>query len=338
MKHLAYLFGGAAALGAGYYLVIYLYRWQWQRAILCGVLLLVVEVLLVGVAVLDRISRLESRVGEAGAAAAGGRRAGVPARVRQSGGYGQPPFGAPYDPTYDPTYGRPYGSATGGGRPRFPWLDEPGDPRTGRTHVFVPVLMVTGVVLSGLAWVVQRIAEATVRPGAERRLAGRLAPLTAPPLTTETGAPLPDLEDLPVLDRRSGRRPWLVLGAVVVGTALLAVLVHTLADLTQTREERAESRASATAVLVRLEVRNASTAARADLAARQMWERCRDSTSVPLRHATLGELDDRLYAGMVHPALTPHDQLRLRGCLEDVVIERSHFTVVGIGQTDPDDD
>ncbi|MES4906378.1 MULTISPECIES: hypothetical protein [unclassified Streptomyces] len=353
MKRLAYLFGGAAALGAGYYLVVYLYRWQWQRAILCGVLLLVVEVLLVGVAVLDRLSRLESRVGRA-PAGTGGREAEVLARVRQSGGYGRPPSGSPdagpyrgpdagpYGKPDAGPYGEPdgpaYGPATGGRRPRFPWLDEPGDPRTGRTHVFVPVLMVTGVVLSGLAWVVQRIAEATVRPGAERRLAGRLAPLTAPPLTTETGAPLPDLEDLPVLDRRSARRPWLVLGVVVAGTALLAVLIHVLADLTQTREERAESRASATAVLVRLEVRNASTAARADLAARQMWERCRDSTSVPLRHATLGELGEHLYAGMVHPALTPHDQLRLRGCLEDVVIERSHFTVVGIGQTDPDDD
>ncbi|WP_405947258.1 hypothetical protein OG588_11960 [Streptomyces prunicolor] len=58
---------------------------------------------------------------------------------------------------------------------RFRWLEETAD----RTYVFVPVLMVTGVLLSGLAWVVQRIAAATGRP-TERRLAGRLAVLAAP--------------------------------------------------------------------------------------------------------------------------------------------------------------
>ena len=62
MRRLAYVFGGLAAAGAGTYLVIYLYRWQWQRAMICGVLLLVVEVMLFGLVVLARLSRIEERL------------------------------------------------------------------------------------------------------------------------------------------------------------------------------------------------------------------------------------------------------------------------------------
>ena len=62
MRRVAYVFGGLAAAGAGTYLVVYLYRWQWQRAMLCGVLLLVVEVMLLGIVMLGRLSRIEERL------------------------------------------------------------------------------------------------------------------------------------------------------------------------------------------------------------------------------------------------------------------------------------
>lgn len=313
MKHLAYLIGGAAALGAASYVVIYLYRWQWQRAILCGVLLLVVEVLLLGLAVLGRVSRLEKRIDQR--FAEDGRQAEVLARLRQ-------PDQGPY---------------AGPGRARFRWLEDPAepgaDPRLHRTHVFVPVLMVTGVLLSGLAWVVQRIAESTVRPRAEKRLAGRLAPLAAPPLDPGDGGP--ELEDRPALGR--GRNPWAVGGVTVAAVAVLGAGVVGLADLTQTRPER-ESGAAATSVLVKVVLRDDASPARADFAAHQVWERCRDSTSVPLHHATLGELGDNLYAGVIHPALSGHDRLRLRGCLEDTAVDRTHLQVLSIGQTDPEND
>ncbi|GAB2963329.1 hypothetical protein GCM10023080_025090 [Streptomyces pseudoechinosporeus] len=93
----------------------------------------------------------------------------------------------------------------------------------------------------------------------------------------------------------------------------------------------------ATSALVRVDMRGADmTAQRQSLAAHQLWERCRDSTSVPLRRATLGELGDGLFAGVVQPALTDHDRMRLRGCLEDTGLDRTHLTVVGIGDADDD--
>ncbi|MFE6775435.1 hypothetical protein [Streptomyces sp. NPDC057702] len=509
MKFLAYFFGGAAAVGAAAYVVIYLYRWQWQRAILCGVLLVIIEVLLFALALLGRMARLEAHVRDhierqahapagpctrarpeehaaygPGPAARGpeggpapyasarpapphetaryatdpyaatpahqaapctgpapgapgnaphgdarrpaavdaphgaeddpahghgcdhcGSRArgdartprgehahgGEPAHDAQGsaraqagergdgraygggdggahrwgdgpdagpgrdGAGGGPAAGGPWewvpersDGDGDGRWGRALGDTdraagrarrgAGGGRSPFRWLEEPFDAGTHRTHVFVPVLMITGLVLSGLAWLVQRIAEATVRPGVERRLAGRLAPLAAPPLGAARDQP--DLEDLPPLGGpdaarwRRRRRLAVVLG--VVGALSLGATLVGLAELTQTRQQRA-NRAAATSVLVKVVVRGEATPGRADLAARQLWERCRDSTSVPLRRAALTSLGDDLYAGVVHPALADHDRMRLRGCLEDAGVDRTHLTVVGVSEARPDD-
>lgn len=323
MRRLAYVFGGSAAAGAAVYLVIYLYRWQWQRAILCGVLLLVVEMLLLGSALLGRITRVEERLRDADRrqedVLARLRQEDVLARLRQEDVLARPGG-------RDVTPAKP-GPASGAAR--FRWLDD--DP-AGHTYVFVPVLMVTGVLLSGLAWLVQRVASATARPAAEQRLAGRLAVLAAPP--PDTG-----LEDLPPVAARHGRRKaGRALAAGTVGAALLASAVVGLAELTQTREGD-RSDAAATSVLLRIDMRGQdATPERRSLAARQVWERCRDSTSVPLRHAVLGPLGDDLYAGVVRPALTGHDRMRLRGCLEDTGLDKAHLTVMGIGDTDPDAD
>ena len=305
MRRIAYVFGSLAAAGAGTYLVIYLYRWQWQRAILCGILLLVVEVMLLGIVLLARLTRIEERVKESDARQRelASRQDDVLARLRQTSGEHE---GA-----------------------RFRWLED----TTDRTYVFVPVLMVTGVLLSGLAWVVQRVAAATGRP-AERRLAGRLAVLGAP----EPGVVPGELEDRPALARRTKGRVARTAVVGVVGAALLAALVVALADLTQTREQSA-SGSEATSVLVQVDLRGGDmTAERQALAAQQVWERCRDSTSVPLNHATLGSLGDGMFAGVVRPALAEHDRMRLRGCLEDAALDRAHLTVMGMGDTDADDD
>jgi hypothetical protein len=305
MRRIAYVFGSLAAAGAGTYLVVYLYRWQWQRAILCGILLLVVEVMLLGIVLLARLTRIEERVKESDARQREltARQEDVLARLRQT-----------------PT------EREGA---RFRWLEDTAD----RTYVFVPVLMVTGVLLSGLAWVVQRIAAATGRP-AERRLAGRLAVLAAPEQPGTVG----ELEDRPALGRRSKGRVARTAVVSVVGAALLTALVVGLADLTETREQSA-SDSEATSVLVQVDVRGADmTAERQALAAQQVWERCRDSTSVPLNHATLGSLGDGMFAGVVRPALAEHDRMRLRGCLEDAALDRAHLTVMGMGDTDADDD
>ena len=60
-------------------------------------------------------------------------------------------------------------------RKTFAWLAKPE-----QMNVFVPVLMGAGVLLSGIAWLVERLARATVTPVAERGLAAQLDGLALP--------------------------------------------------------------------------------------------------------------------------------------------------------------
>jgi hypothetical protein len=62
-------------------------------------------------------------------------------------------------------------------RERFAWLD----PRKATNlNVFVPILLGAGVLLSGIAWLVERLARAFSDPGLERDLAVRLDDLNPP--------------------------------------------------------------------------------------------------------------------------------------------------------------
>jgi Pyruvate phosphate dikinase, AMP/ATP-binding domain len=214
------------------------------------------------------------------------------------------------------------------GAPRFPWLREYDGAGTDRTFVFVPMLLATGALLSGTAWVLQRIATATAGPR-DRRIAGQLAVLGAPvEAATEPG---PDLDDIPVLAAgRPHRWRRRVAGAAIMGLCL-AALITLLSEFSETqRQDRPE--ASATAVLLEVSVRGDQTPGWRDLMAHQLWTQCRTSPAVVPDSATLSHVKGDMYAGVVHPALADHDRMRLRGCLVDAQVDRVTFDVVGDGQ------
>jgi hypothetical protein len=119
-----------------------------------------------------------------------------------------------------------------------------------------------------------------------------------------------------------------------VAGALCVVLYAALAELTETDPPHTGD-ATATSVLYTVDPHRV-TAERARLAARQVWERCRDSTSVPLRHAGMTGLSDDLFAATVYPSLSDHDAHRLVGCLEDTTLDRVQFAVVGVGDVGDD--
>ena len=144
------------------YFFVYLWRWEWNRALIAGVLFVAAEVAMATATIL--------------------RPAAPPRRA---------PPGPPTPPCW-PASGR---------RPRRPVTTSSGwRPSPSQLSVFVPVLIGMGVVASGLAWLVERLARATAGPVAgagarrppRRRWRGRPAascPMTADdPLAVLRGA------------------------------------------------------------------------------------------------------------------------------------------------------
>jgi hypothetical protein len=135
--------------GSGWYVFVYLYRWEWNRAVISGVIFVAAEMALIGTLVIERLGRLERRINESERRLASDPDPKVLDRVRQSAP-------APSEP--------------------FAWLTR----RPHDTSVFVPVLLGAGVVFSALAWVVERVARVTTRPAAEQSLSRRLESLALP--------------------------------------------------------------------------------------------------------------------------------------------------------------
>lgn len=137
-----------ALASSGLYVFVYLYRWEWHRAIMVGVLFLATEILLVAMTFAGRLRAIGERL----------ERQDRDARTRTAGRHLRASPPEPHAP--------------------FQWLTD--DDRMG---VFVPVLLGAGVVLSAIAWVIERVALITAGPALDTGLAGRLAPLCLP----ETG-------------------------------------------------------------------------------------------------------------------------------------------------------
>jgi hypothetical protein len=173
------LLAGVVTLGAsGWYVAVYLARWEWNRALMAGVLFLAAELGLLGLVLVDRLARLERRLDEP--------RAGVPGVVEpvtaspagRSAPGGTRPRRTEVIPRTEPdprVLARVRAAAPPSRRP-FAWLD-PAD----RLSVFVPVLLGAGVLLSGVAWLVERIARLAGGATLDRRLAMRLDVLALPP-------------------------------------------------------------------------------------------------------------------------------------------------------------
>lgn len=156
-KRIGVLLVGVTLVASGGYVLVYLQRWEWNRAIIAGTFMLASEMVLVAAVLASRISAVERRITERD----DDQRDRVLRRLREA-----PPQQ----------------------RDHFAWLKPTG---TG-TSVFVPVLMGAGLVLSALAWVVERVARSTARPALERGLASRVTVLAVPtaPLVEPDGDPL----------------------------------------------------------------------------------------------------------------------------------------------------
>lgn len=284
---------------SGTYLLIYLYRWEWNRALVAGLFFVSAEVALIAGVILSRLRAIEDRLAEG-------------------------PAPAPTPPPAGP-------DGKAGRRSPFGWL-EPGE---GQVGVFIPVLLGAGVILSGLAYVVERVARFTAAPVAEHDLAARMASL-APPTETlvpDVGAVPRPADELEGSGHRAGRDPlrraavWVT--AAVLGLALV-IGVDALRDATMTVPEAHDPDAVLT---LTLDVDTREAFGSVEQLVEALYVACRVRLPGETRALEIGRTEAGLGRLVVSPALGDTTRRRFVGCLEDATIDRVNADVVSIEES-----
>jgi hypothetical protein len=141
VKIIAWLAGVGTLLAGALYMIVSLNRWEWNRALFFGLIVLIAEVGIATGLVLRRLARLEH----------------VSSRV-------------------DPAVANIIREARPPSPDRFAWLRESNQ----NLNVFITFLVGGGVMLSGIAWVVDRVASKSSSPAGEERLGRQLNPISYP--------------------------------------------------------------------------------------------------------------------------------------------------------------
>lgn len=142
MKAVAWLAGIATFVAAATYMIVSLNRWEWNRTLFFGLVALIAEVGLATGIVLRKLEHLKSAT------------------------LADPDVLAALRSTRPPS------------PDRFAWLKE--TTRGSQLNVFITFLVAGGVVVSAVAWVVDRLAAMTSTPVGEKRLAARLDMISYP--------------------------------------------------------------------------------------------------------------------------------------------------------------
>ena len=285
-KKIGYAVSWLVMLSSGIYVFVYLYRWEWNRAIVAGIFLIASGIALATMAILDRIARLEARL-EAGR---------------------EPE-------TTLPNTLASIESARPEAHRHFEWLGD-----TKNMNVFVPVLMGAGVVVSAIAWAVERLGHATVRPQMERGLASGLGALSLP-----AGGLLGTPQ---AVMRRDPLVPWKRVAALAFAMVVLWAGIDVLADMTQGRPDLHNS---GVASEILLDVRADDGDLTSELmAARGLWGACRSTINKNLDGEPVIDVTGSMVRIFVRPGLGMHSKRRLVGCLEDSLIDHVQGRVVSI--------
>jgi hypothetical protein len=174
VKIIGWLAGIGTMLAGLVYMVVSLNRWEWNRALFFGLIVLIAEVGLATGLVLKRLARLE------------------------------------YETKADPAVARIIRETRPPSPDRFAWLRESGQ----GLNVFITFLVGGGVLLSAIAWVVDRVAAGSSSPAGEEALIRQLEPISYPSGglvlddVTVLAQEVPGADDAQIrqLLRRGGRR------------------------------------------------------------------------------------------------------------------------------------
>lgn len=174
MRAVAWMVAIGTLLTSAFFVVLSLTRWEWNRALFFAIVLLVAEVAIATALILRRLARLETRRGV------------DPATVEALRAT-RPPH--------------PH---------RFRWLEE----TTQGLNVFITFLVASGIIVSGVAWLADRIAAGTATKAGEDRLARQLTEISYPSgglLVDEITAlaqQVPGADDAQIRRLLERRSPW----------------------------------------------------------------------------------------------------------------------------------
>lgn len=266
-------------VASGSYLLVYLYRWEWNRALISGLVFVAAEIALSTTLVLHRLART-----------------------------------AEPDPRFDLALSR-LREANLDRRHPFAWLRPRDD-----LGVFIPVLLGAGVVLSALAYVVERIAQATAHVTVDRTLARRLGAL-AP--ARPNAIPIP----VRTFDRRQPRRS--VVAGVVAAVVIVGLGIQVLAEATQSRPDDTDRPARSTIVL---DVEQRTNGPVSDTAA-ALWVACRPVLPASTRSLARIAVDGARVELRLEPGIRDLATRRLTGCLTDATLSGVQADVVRVAHT-----
>jgi hypothetical protein len=284
------LLGGIVLVASGGYMLVYLFRWEWNRAIISGLFFLAAEIALASSMILRRLRSVEQRPAVSPEAAA-----------------------AAYEKLRHAEVERP--------KP-FRWLSA----TNGSTlPVLVPVLLGAGAVLSAIAYVIERIAEATALPAFDRQVAQRLAVMAPPAGGLLSGPVVPPVAATPNGARRTGSDVI----RLVVTVATLAVLAwmggDALIEGAQSRPDPADRPVSTT---IDLTILHRGDGPPATVAADALWVACRStlgSLPVTAKVNARGESGATLE---LRPGIGRLGVRRLTGCLGDLRLDLVRADVI----------
>lgn len=289
------------ALVCGAYMIIYLVRWEWNRAIIAGLFFVAVEIMFVAMVAVDRFRAIEERLDDLAARSAPG--ASGDQAVRDAIAAAAPPA-----------------------RDHFGWLRD----QAGRTNVFLPVLLGAGVLASSLAWVVERLARATLSPVRERHLADSLGVLRPPAGGFVHGTVPAPVRPQPV------RRALVLAGVAVLaaGTALgTAAGIDFVADRTQTRPD---ALAVGVETHIELQLYGEVVANDPERAFGHLWSLCTGPDVFRLRELPVPVVEHGPHGRFLVeiPAhVGEHAMARLRGCLNDTTLDKVRSRVMRVELT-----
>lgn len=292
---IATILGVLATSGA--YVLVYLFRWEWHRAIITGIFFLAAELAFAITVVLRKLGSLEARI------------EGLAAERSTASS------------TTDPILERLRSTAPEASKP-FAWLD----PTSGTTNVFLPFLLGVGAVTSALAWAVEHLARHSAIPVMERRLASSLAPLALPAGGLVGHGPVP----LPARAPTQRRRTLALLATGVVASVGATGLIDLVADAIQTRPDSVDAEFQTT---IEVQLRGATADQHTERSASHLWGTCSHVLYSRGVGATINVLEEGRVAFIVPSDIGTHARQRLRGCLEDAVVDRVQASVVAIDRT-----